>query len=268
MDSIRENQKVEDLITTIRMELNNDIDGQLNLILVEGSDDISFVKRIFNPEVVCYESFAGKKGILVAIQSDEIADERVIAIVDKDYDRETEFPERTWCYDTCCLETMLLSNENVREGMYRTYYKGTKEKEEFFSNALTELAPISILRKRNMDEKLQINLKKAQLADCIEIQSEKIDMEQVFRNVGQDSLQECQNTAKQLQVDELYEYTNGHDICNFLGRLFQSGKGDLGEARVRDIMICSYRNDDFKRTKLFQGILAYQKKYDLRYVVE
>ena len=47
MDSIREYETLEDVITTLRMELSNDLEGKLSIVLVEGEDDISFVNRIF-----------------------------------------------------------------------------------------------------------------------------------------------------------------------------------------------------------------------------
>lgn len=42
MDSIRENEKLEDMATNLRLELDNDIEHKMCIILVEGSDDVKF----------------------------------------------------------------------------------------------------------------------------------------------------------------------------------------------------------------------------------
>ena len=101
MDSIREYETLEDVITTLRMELSNDLEGKLSIVLVEGEDDISFVNRIFEKDVVCFESPSGKEGVRKLVEAEDIADCRIIGIRDRDYESVEEIGrascrERVW----------------------------------------------------------------------------------------------------------------------------------------------------------------------------
>lgn len=149
MDSIRENQKFEDMVTILKLELDADVDGHTSLVLVEGSDDVTFVGRIFEEHVVCYESFSGKEGIHWLLEAEELQDDRIIGIRDKDYANVNDFPERMFCYDTCCMETMMLQSEEVREGLCSTYYKGNRNRGTMILEAMRQLAPLSVLRQEN-----------------------------------------------------------------------------------------------------------------------
>lgn len=86
----------EDMITTIRMELDADIEKKISILLVEGSDDVIFAKKVFSNTVVCYKSFSGKEGLEELINSDEIKDNRIIAVRDRDYCNVEELPPRMY----------------------------------------------------------------------------------------------------------------------------------------------------------------------------
>ena len=44
MDSIRENRTKEDFVAELGLLFNEDIDGSLCVVLVEGTDDVRFTK--------------------------------------------------------------------------------------------------------------------------------------------------------------------------------------------------------------------------------
>lgn len=268
MDSIRENETLEDMVTTLRMELSNDLEGKLSIVLVEGADDISFVKRVFKEDVVCFESPSGKEGVRMLIEAEDIADRRVIGIRDRDYESVAGYPLRLFCYDTCCLETMLLSCEGVVEGIHAVYYKGSMGQETFIMNAMRQLAPLSILREKNERYGFGINFQRAALSEFVSKENESITYWELFLRLGQsqEMLEECRQEAGQMQDCQLPAKTNGHDICRFLGKILKSGKGDLGEKRLREILICSYRTEDFRNTDLYQKISDYQQQNQLHYV--
>lgn len=270
MDSIRKCAKLDDMVTTLKMELDQDIEHKMNIVLVEGTDDKKLVKRVFSNQITCYESFSGKEGLSELIQNDRLKDNRIIAIRDKDYDDTEQLPERMWCYDTCCMETMLLKDKNVEEGLFDTFYKGESNRQTFYKNLLRQLVPVSMLRRKNEEENLGINFNKMKLTEHFDCTTEKLDSVKVFENIGHDvSVYDiCCREGAELSEEELYDNTNGHDICKLLGVIFQSGKGDMGEERVRDSMICSYRSDDFKSTQLYSDIMCFQKKYNRKYVIE
>lgn len=82
MDSIRENRTKEDMIAEIRLEQSEDIRNEKCFVIVEGSDDVLFVKRTFCGSVVCMESFAGKSGLQEIIEEEEIQAANIIGIRD------------------------------------------------------------------------------------------------------------------------------------------------------------------------------------------
>ncbi|MCI9446759.1 MAG: DUF4435 domain-containing protein [Lachnospiraceae bacterium] len=268
MDSIREYETLEDVITTLRMELSNDLEGKLSIVLVEGEDDISFVNRIFEKDVVCFESPSGKEGVRKLVEAEDIADCRIIGIRDRDYESVEGYPPRLFCYDTCCLETMLLSCEGVVEGIHAVYYKGSMEQGTFIMNAMRQLAPLSMLREKNERYDFGINFQRAALSEFVSKENESITYGELFSKLGQsqEMLEDCRQEAGKMQDCQLLDKTNGHDICRFLGKILKSGKGDLGEKRLREILICSYRTEDFRNTYLYQKLSDYQQRHQLCYV--
>lgn len=269
MDSIRENVKFEDMVATLKAELSYDINHRLNLVVVEGKDDIKFIKKNFcNQNIVCYESFSGKNDLNQIITDPRIRDERIIAIRDKDYVDKSNLPKRMWTYDTCCLETMLIKNKEVQKSMFQTYAKEEVQWDEFYENVFRELVPISILRKKNERDEKSINFNKMRLLDCYK--EGKIDTLSVFRNIEQDESihGQCCLEGKDLSNEELLDITNGHDLCKILGVIFISGKGAMGEDRVRDAMICTFRKGDFAETDLYKDLLEYQRVHNVKYVDE
>lgn len=267
MDSIRENITKEDMVVTIEAELNADIYGRLCVLLVEGSSDIKFAQRVFNKDVACYESFSGKGGLEELIEAPELQNHRVIAVRDKDYCDVNELPDRMFIYDTSCLELMLLKNKEVVTGIYCTYYDGSYEKEKMVQNALRKLAPCSIMRKKNEEQKLGISFKKAGFGDLIK--SEEIfELDQYFERLRVSDLlaAECKAESLSVEDEQLYDITNGHDICVFLGEILKNAGKKLGEAGVRNALLSNFRKSDFMDTRLYGVIKSYQSEYGLRYV--
>ena len=269
MDSIRENQKLEDLVTSLKMELDNDYEYKLSIVLVEGSDEVKLINKIFDDNIVCYESFSGKHGLDDLIGNDKIIDNRIIAIRDKDYCDIQELPDRMYTYDTCCMETMIINNEEIRKSLFDTYYTGNNDKELLYDKIVKELKPISVLRRKNEKENLQLNFNRMGLLNCYD-ETNCLDINKIFENMNlsQNIRDECIREVENTSSDELLDITNGHDLCKILGKIMQSGNGDMGENRVRDALICSFRKNDFKQTDLYDKLLKYQQQHNLKYVEE
>lgn len=172
--------------------------------------------------------------------------------------------------DSCCLETMLLSNSAIKEGLYDTYHGGSDKMDELFDNVIIQLGTISMLRRKQAKENLSINFNKMKLLDCYDDISGILDSKKLFENLGlkDDIYNECKERALHLSITELYENTNGHDLCRILGKIFKAKKGDIGEERVRNAMICSYRKSDFEETDLYSKLLMYRQNYNVKYVEE
>lgn len=264
-DSIRENLTKDDIIGIIEAELNADIERKINIILVEGSNDISFGENVFEQNVVFYESFAGKTGLKELI--DVIVDNRVIAVRDKDYIDVNMLPDRMFVYDTSCLEMMLLKCEDVIRGFCNVYCKDAGVGREILYNAMRVLSPYSLARKKNEEQSLGIEFRPA-FGDLIGKEATDF-IKELFRRTGiSDELRDqCIEEADRLNIDELYDITNGHDICKFLGCIAEDRKNkNLGEERVRKILICSYRKSDFIKTDLYLSVKSYQEQNGLKYV--
>lgn len=278
-DSIRRNETKEDMITTLRMELSADVFHKRSILLVEGSDDVKFAKKVCDRDVVCYESFSGKEGLAELIESPDIKDERIIAIRDRDYCDIETLPERMFVYDGCCLELMLLKSKDVEESLYLTYYTGNLSQDRMVLNALKQLAPLSLLRKANEERKTGIPLASIGFGDLIRSE-EAFDIIPVFLRIkkayekagdgGADDFDavtdQCMQEAENIDSEQLYEVTNGHDLCLFLGIFLKSGGKCLGERGTRDAMLNGYRKSDFAKTRLYSMLKEYQEQYGLHFV--
>lgn len=266
-DSIRANLTKDDMISILESELNADINHKLSIVLVEGTDDILFCEKVFNENVVFYESFSGKEGLSELISSCSLNDNRIIAIRDKDYIDERVLPERIFLYDTSCLELMLLKNEEVLSGFCRVFCRNGNAYTDILIDAMRNLSPYSIARKKNEQQDLRIKFPK-NFGDLVK-EGTEFPIDILFQRAGiNDATKElCKKEALELSIEGLYEVTNGHDICLYLACIAKKGKGkSLGRADVSNILICAYRREDFAKTKLYSLIKEYQIKHDLIFV--
>lgn len=265
MDSIRENRTKEDVATELKMLLDEDIDNKKCIALVEGSDDAAFMEIVLEDNVICVESpYGGKHGIDDLMEEPLIQRKEIIAIRDKDYMDLAQLGDREFVYDGCCLETMILSNSDIAEGFYRLY-QGKKGKEEYLVCAMRQLAPYSMLRKKNEIEKQGINFDKVGFGDLIK--EEALEIKELFKRVHQiDNFCLCKEKAEEIADSELWDITNGHDFYTYLGALSKQGRKSLGEIGVRNILLAMYRKKDFETTRLYHMILEYQRENRLKFV--
>ena len=269
MDSIRENRTKDDILEEIRLEQSADIYGKKCFVITEGSDDVLFIRKMFSRSVICLESFAGKSGLMEIMAEQDAASDSIIGIRDRDYVDETALPDRIFLYDHCCLEMMLLAEQAVTESFYQIYSKGKNSCDTFLLNTMRQLAPYSILRKRNEKESLGISFRKAGFGDLIDFSNESLNCARLFQRTGEaERFHACQQEADELEETALWEMTNGHDICTFLGCLSKTGKKGMDETSVRNILLVSYRKEDFFKTTLRQNILSYQHQKHLEFLEE
>lgn len=267
MDSIRENRTKEDVIEEIRLELAEDIENRKSIILVEGSDDILFVKGVFDDNVVAVESFSGVHDIEKVLEDPHLQIPNIIAIRDRDYIDVSMLKEKMFLYDCCCLELMLLNNSYIAKRFYDVYYKGSKSQEDFLVDIMKCLAPYSLLRKKNWIEGNDIHFKKIGFGDLVKEQGE-FDMRALFNRAKQTDMEyeECVEKASLLSEEELWNITNGHDICRYLGEVSKNGKANLGEVGVRNSLLCMFRKEEFRETELYQKIYSYQESNKVHFV--
>ena len=267
MDSIRENRTKEDVICEIQLELSEDIENTKSIILVEGSDDISFVKGVFDENVVAIESFSGVHDVETLLEDPSLQMPNIIAIRDRDYMDTSMLMKKMFLYDCCCLELMLLNNSYITKRFYELYYRGSKGQEDYIVHIMKCLAPFSMLRKKNAVEGNHINFHKFGFGDLVKI-NEMFDMQVLFERARQSETvyEECVEEAGVLSDGELWNITNGHDMCRYLGEVSKIGKANLGETGVRKILLGMFRKEDFRNTELYQAISEYQEDNDVHFV--
>ncbi len=266
MDSIREHRTEEDILTEIQMEESADINNEKCFVIVEGSDDILFAKRVFCENVICIESIAGKEGVH-SIIAKEPEKANLIGIRDRDYDDISQLPDRIFLYDHCCLEMMLLSNRVVTDSFHDVYYRGDRTKETYIIDMMRQLSAYSMLRRKRERESLSIPFQETGFGNIIDRESGNLEIEELFARIQQQGYYEsCREEAREISDEQLWDITNGHDICVYLGRVSKNGKKDLGEEGVRNIIIACYRLEDFRETDLYRNILDYQEQRQLKFV--
>ena len=270
MDSIRENRTKEDVAAELNMLFNENIDGSLCVVLVEGADDVKFMEQVLEDNVVCEEvPYGGKHGIddIMQMEDPSVQKKEVIAIRDKDYADLAQLPDRVFLYDGCCLETMILMDSEIAEEFHKKNYSGYFEKSTYLLNVMRQLAPYSILRKMNEMESLGISFSKVGIGDLIS--EERLKIEELFVKAGQsDKLRLCMEQAEGITDNELWDITNGHDLCKYLSLTSIFRKKQLDEKGVREILFELYRKSDFKKTRLYCTMLEYQNRNALKFVSE
>ena len=254
----------EELLETIRLVMAEDLDKTHIVILFEGDSDRRFVEKYLNIEnIYCYESPSGKRDLsgLLTDTGRCPYSERVIALRDRDYaDPAAESP-RLFMYDDCALELMLLHHPEVRKAAKELYLK--EDKDDYPVLPMRQIAPFSVLRRRNEREKLMHDLEAGVLCGSKDPNLPP-DMETLFYSLRiAEYLPACIEEAAALDEEELWAITNGHDLCKLLGRSSSLGKGTLGEAGFRQFLFSVYRVSDFCETALYRALLQYGDAHEL-----
>lgn len=109
-NSIRNNLSKSDIISTIRMSMAADIKNEMTFIIVEGYDDVAFMRNKIAENSTILESFSGKEGVREIVEF--FNNINVIGICDRDYDYAYQ-NNMVFHYDFSCLEMMMIKNDNV-----------------------------------------------------------------------------------------------------------------------------------------------------------
>lgn len=271
-DSIRETLRQSEAynIDNMFLLLSEDFGHQRGFVFLEGEDDFNFFRDQLAPVAIGVEYYGtcGRHGIEKALQDERLQDDRVIGICDRDYS-ETDADRIYYC-DKCCLELMVLSNAEVWAAFCEKYYPCGEEPFRAILRILRELAPISMLRRENAHENegiRGINFRGLALGKYFDLNAHTLCMPEIFTNYGwEEHYEHCCSLAEQLTEDELYDYTNGHDICKILGLVCEDRKGTMGEQRVRNALYKSYGRENFRMTELYGSLRQYQSNFKWKYV--
>lgn len=276
-NSIRSNLTKDYIISDLRLSLSDDIYREKVFIVVEGEDDIKFLKSCFNDDTtVLYESYDGKNGVSEIVKNFFPDDKRVIGIRDKDY-LSYEESQKIFFYDNCCLEMMIIENEEVFNSIYNEFYKGEMQSMELLNKMLMELRVLSIIRMFNENFQWEIKLRalsinKVFIQDTYGIDNHKVvnELNKLSNNIIDDNkLEMIKEYGNQVQtVQDLLNITQGHDFSSLFAAIcnIHTNKG-IDSKAVEMALRCAYRNDDFKETRLYSSLLTYQKNLGILFLI-
>lgn len=202
----------------INLELGEDFDRNKLHIVVEGKDDLKLLPHLLNDNVNI-SRLSGKSEVLKKVN--ETKSYNVIGIVDIDYETNNEI-DRIFTYDYCCLEMMIIAEEEVQKKIKIEYQIDLKT----IHTILKELLFLSLTRKYNYYHKLKINFDSLSgISKCYNIKEKKID------NIGIINLLKKIDNNKyiidrydyntiinkicsisNIKIERLLNITNGHDF--------------------------------------------------------
>ena len=234
---------------------------------MEGSDDIEFFEKVFDTleNVACFESLSGYVGLYDLLR--ELTSPRVVAVRDRDYTNPTDpekYPPRMFAYDDCAMELMILHHPYVQRRLSRYY---SRKEEKFPLNLMKKIAPFSLLRQKTARKGWKIAFDKmgGVLAGHGKKESLPPDMEKLFQEYARAYPQEMNGLYETLRAaalsltdEQLWEITNGHDICKLLGMLSMLDKSALGEKGYFRLMIEIYQFQHFQGTYLYRNLSEYR----------
>lgn len=266
-NSILDNLNSDDMISTIKLEIGADVNKEKTFLVVEGNDDKKFFKYLVRENVVICESYSGKKGIEEILQKFK-NNKRIIGIRDRDYEKR-KLDNRIFFYDFCNIEMMIINDNDVFEKICCEYYEGELKYFELRKNILQSLFLISILRKKNEDEKKMWNFNGINY-DIDE--KGRIVEESLFSNLQRINPSKPKNEfvfsfSKTKKYEELLNITNGHDfIKSFIKYCKKENGKNINEKNLFEVLRCAFNKESFKKTSLYKDIKCYQILHKIEFV--
>ena len=246
------------------------------VIIVEGEDDISFFNGKLSSNVDIRESFSGKRGVLEIVSL--FSDSRVIGVCDVDYDTGTPSPQILY-YDYSCLEMMLISSDSAFTPFFHTYYRGKAGFAEIRLKLLQELKWLSCYRKLNSIFGWAICFNGLSMKKAFETETQNINTAKIIsqiRELNPSLTEHIRRQVDQVHIEydkkhdlpELLSITQGHDFLDYFRELCSTTWPKCGKfpssRELSRALVTSFRQDDFKRTVLYQQLDSYQNAYHLK----
>ena len=259
-NSIKANLTKDSIISDIKLLLGADINKENIYVVVEGDDDIKFLRRYLNSNVTIYESFSGKNGVEEIVNSKIIFSSRVIGIRDKDYCNDVK-NKKIFFYDRCCLEMMIAEFDKAFNGIYCEFYNGEMEPHKLKEHILTELFKVSQLRKYNEENKMEINFKGLSFQSIIDAKykvNEDKFIEQL-KNLNPSKPIDFINESLYQSTDNMLDITNGHDFISLFKVICDKScnKNSANEKHISSVLRGSFSEEFLKKTTLYRNISDY-----------
>ncbi len=273
-NSIRTSLNKEDAVSEIRLLLGDLSYRRKVFVVVEGADDVKIMKKLLNENAVILESYSGKRGVHEIVLDYFPDNDRIIGVRDKDHEQATK--PKVFFYDYCCLEMMIIACEESIYSLFSEYYLPNHEPVEWIKIILSQLYLLSLVRQKNEIQRWGLVLKSVSIPNIMingQICNEKL-VDQIrlcniaLFNIHKSDIEDMMaQTSNRLEINQLFEITNGHDFSSLYAALYnfcanKNVKRESIEASLR----CSYRRDDFFCTNLYQEFVNYQQGIGLNII--
>ncbi len=262
-NSIKTNLTKDSIISDIKLLLGADINKENVYVIVEGDDDIKFLRKYLNNNVTIYESFSGKNGVEEIVNSKIISNSRVIGIRDKDYCNDLK-SKKIFFYDRCCLEMMIIKFDKAFNGIYYEFYNGELQPHELKEHILTELFKVSQVRKYNEENKMKINFRGLSFQSIID-DSSKLNEDKFIKQLEKLNSDkpikfiDIINKLSYENMDSLLDITNGHDFI-LLFKFYcdkRCDKNFANEKQISSVLRGSFSEEFLKKTALYKNVNDY-----------
>ncbi|MCL2323118.1 MAG: DUF4435 domain-containing protein [Oscillospiraceae bacterium] len=246
------------------------------MIIVEGIDDIDFLRHVCIDGVIIRESYSGKLGVYKILEhfTDKAS---VIGICDRDYDI-SDPPLNIFLYDFSCLEMMLISSESAVKKLFTQLHLPNSISRE---QILKQLCWISCLRRLNYVEDLNICFDGLRISKLFDnnsgINLDKLISELCRINnnpslISEDRISYLnQQSYHAHNISELLWITQGHDFLNLVQchHSFNatSKRKIMDVEAIRGMLYCAYTIDDFRASFLKRVIFAYEKNTNVTFFI-
>lgn len=272
----------DSIINDIRMSLSSTPNNDDVFVIVEGQDDIKFLRNYVANNVEIKESFSGCKGVNEIIEElEEILptkNTRFLGIRDRDYETLLD-NERMFYYDYNSLEILLINSDEVLTKIYNEYYNGDKTKFEIREHILKQLKVMSVIRKLNSENKWGLRLNGVSIDKAYDGNSDTLSIENIISQINgmNNNFFEDDEKSKLVEqgleemnsISSLLMSTRGHDAVHLFKCICNSKKltAKSKEVNADDIgssMRCSYPIMELKETDLYKEIKFYENKNDIK----
>lgn len=276
-NSIRRNLKRKDIISEIILLLGEDYEKVKTFVIVEGDDDLKFIKNKFNDNTYGFESFSGCDGVEEIVNFFQ-SNKRVIGIRDKDYSSLTSGDNKIFLYDYHSLEIMLAMNDESFESICSEFYCGDEKVFDLRKKVFQKLKYISCFREKNSSEGWEFiteNISIDELYRKTKLECNEEIIKEIIKEINRPSKNNY-DSEKQSIVEEHYHcvtdlklITRGHDfselfkvICNTSGI-----EKNIKSKDVELVLRTSFTIESFKNTSLFQSLEEYENDNHLNFLV-
>lgn len=182
-------------------------------------------------------------------------------------------------YDYSCLEMMLISSDSAFTPFFHTYYRGKAGFAEIRLKLLQELKWLSCYRKLNSIFGWAICFNGLSMKKAFETETQNINTAKIIsqiRELNPSLTEHIRRQVDQVHIEydkkhdlpELLSITQGHDFLDYFRELCSTTWPKCGKfpssRELSRALVTSFRQDDFKRTVLYQQLDSYQNAYHLK----